>query len=353
VRGVLWPLRRFFDPRFHGVAAQMTVQHADVQRRLDAVGEDTDQSRKAAIEMRDLSQTVFHELKWLVETERLAAADATTMMGESLAELHSISERGFDDLAKRLTDMTDKALEQLAGSSYRSLDQRVAQLLNYAQGHCGFAAQRNLWFNPPVMIEHVAGDVHLSRVSERVVEVPYAFQALAELKAGASILDVGAAESTFALSLASLGYEVTALDPRPVPTPHPRLRRVVGTVQDWDPGTEFDAVVCISTLEHIGLGAYGEPIEPEGADHAALARMHDLLAAEGVLILTVPFGVAAESATARIYDRHALDLLLQKWHVENIRVVKRHDDVTWVMDTEVAVQAGSEAVALITARPKH
>ena len=46
---------------------------------------------------------------------------------------------------------------------------------------------------------------------------------------------MGASESTVALSLASLGYEVTAIDPRPYPFDHPRLRVVVGNVEDWDP----------------------------------------------------------------------------------------------------------------------
>src|SRR5207248_5226784 len=101
------------------------------------------------------------------------------------------------------------------------------------------------------------------------------------------ILDVGAAESLVALSLAMLGYEVTALDLRPYSFEHPRLCSVNAAVEEWKHENEsFDAVVCLSTIEHVGLGAYGEDAKDGRADLDAMKRMRELVKPRGLLVLT-------------------------------------------------------------------
>ncbi len=86
------------------------------------------------------------------------------------------------------------------------------------------------------------------------------------------MLDVGAAESILALSLAGLGFAVVALDPRGYPLPHPKLRTETTALEDWETDERFDAILCVSTIEHLGAGEYGESRRPAGADERALAR---------------------------------------------------------------------------------
>ena len=212
-----------------------------------------------------------------------------------LARIDTVEDVGHVD---RLNRAAEAALEEVDGA--------VANLVNRANGHRGFAAQAGLWFNPPVTVELGEGRARLATVNERIVEVPFALQALARLTPPARVLDIGSAESTFSLSVASLGYEVTALDLQPLPYSHPNLETVVGRLEDFDPGSErFDAAVLISTIEHFGLGAYGEPAGEDGADRAAIARVGELLTDDGFLVLTTPYGPARVDALERTYDEEA------------------------------------------------
>jgi SAM-dependent methyltransferase len=267
-----------------------------------------------------------------------SAAEASTLLGEALA---------------RLTDEVGAARELAAGTFFErasrgglpQLDAATAAFLSHAAGHTGFAAERNLWFNWPVTIAYEEGNARVANVNERIIENPYALRALAAAAPGARILDVGATENTLALSLASLGFAVTALDPRPYPLEHPNLTAVVGPIEDWRPETRFDAVLCISTLEHIGSGEYGQAENVDG-DAAALARLHDLAVEDGLLVLTTPYGKHTEGEGARVYDRKRLEDLLADWRVEDLTIVERLDDATWAPRDEPE----GEAVALVTAR---
>ena len=95
-------------------------------------------------------------------------------------------------------------------------------------------------------------------VSEQVLEVPLLIRHLRS--DDRRILDFGGFESLLPLSFAALGHHVTVLDQRPYPFSPPELRPsardifgdLVGLAGD------FDAVLSISTIEHLGLGSYGD-----------------------------------------------------------------------------------------------
>jgi SAM-dependent methyltransferase len=228
------------------------------------------------------------------------------------------------------------------------LDERAAAFLNYAGSHRGFAAQAGLWLNPAVILEYGSNAVRLAGTNERIVEFPYALRALAAAPPGGRVLDVGSTESTLAFSAACLGYEVTAVDPRGYPFEHPRLRVVAGAVEDLEDEESYDAVVCLSTIEHIGVGAYGQS-EAERADLQAMKRMHGLTKPGGLLVLTTPYGRAETSESERRYDRAGLDALLEGWEVENLAFARRLDEREWTVET-VAADDGEQRVALVTAR---
>jgi hypothetical protein len=76
----------------------------------------------------------------------------------------------------------------------------------------------------------------------------------------------------------------------------------------------IDIIFTFSSIEHDGLGRYGDPINPFG-DLETMARMHCLLPPEGYLFLGIPTGsidVLVWNAH-RIYGRHRMRLLLQSW----------------------------------------
>lgn len=334
-RVLLWPVRRFFDPRFHGVLAaidQVVVSNAETTAVLG----------RSVAEVQATTEELLHAV------DRIEAASATTadLVRGSTDELRPVLTRTHD-LAERASGAY---FERLAEGSPADLDSEVARLLNYAESHRGFAAQRQLWFNPPLSLAYEPREVKLVEVNERMAEVPYAYRALARIEPGRRVLDVGATESTVAFSLACLGYDVTAIDIRPYPLAHPRLRTVVGAIEDWGDDGPFDAVLCLSTVEHIGLPAYGAD-RKEGADLAAMRRLHELTVPGGLLVLTTRFGKPGEDEFQRTYDRPALESLLSGWAVEELVVVRRDDATTWSLaaDGGEGGAEDGEAVALVSA----
>jgi SAM-dependent methyltransferase len=304
-RTILWPLRRFFDPRFAGV-------HDAVQ-----------------------------DVKRVVITDMDAANEAGVLTGRTLDSVLAHVEK----IHRRLL------FDPAASHSLAELDEMLAPILNYASSHDGFAAQSNLWFNPPILVAYEPRKVAVRWVNERIAEVPYIFRALSRVPADAQVLDVGATESTVCLSLATLGYDVTAVDPRPNPLSHERLQTVVAEIEEWEPEARFDAVVCLSTIEHLGTGEYGVQTAEQRADLKAMRRMHELSKPGGVLVLTTAVGPAPIDEPHRVYDQQGFDELLAGWNVEDVTLVQRRDETSWVtIDERIADLAlDQETVAMVTA----
>ena len=283
-----------------------------------------------------------------------ASAEAASYVGDELRRLE-------DMLAEMRGHWLEEAyrqrLERAKSVGLKALDADLAAVLNAAAGHQGFAAQAHLFFNPPVTVELSPGEARLGDVNERIVEFPFAMAALSRLEPPARILDIGSAESTFPLSAASLGYEATAIDLTPLPFSHPNLTTFAGRFEDWEPPAEpFAAVFLISTIEHVGLGAYGEdpygsPEPGTGGDRAMLERIRDLLAPDGLLVLTTPFGPAGVSTFQRTYDAKALGSLLDGWEILQQRTIVQRDRLVWVPPSE---PGGDEAgVAMVVATPRR
>jgi SAM-dependent methyltransferase len=348
-RSLTWPIRRLLDPRFGGLAEQADAQHSDIAIRLDRLERSVDALADKETLREEL--TLMREtLTALAEADVEATREANELMGRTLGDLlaeASSTTAALESLDRRLQLGADLTTQPLA--SVEDLDASAARFLNYAASHEGFAAQRGLWFNPPISLIHEEHDVRPTVTNERIVEVPYVYRALGRLEAGALILDVGAAESTLAFSLASLGYEVTALDIRGYPLNHPRLRSITADILEWEADRTFDAVLCVSTLEHVGLEAYDAEPTADGADARALERMKSLTREGGMLVLTVPVGSPADDATQRSYDLPNLESLLEGWAIEDLKVARQRDDLTWCVEERGEDQSGGRKVALVTA----
>jgi hypothetical protein len=228
------------------------------------------------------------------------------------------------------------------GRSLAELTAPVAGALNWAQGPEGYAAQAGLWFNPPVPVEHVAGGVEVLLVNERIVEQPWvtAQVGLEPVR----VLDLGGAESTVALSLATLGHDVTVVDPRGYPVAHPNLR-VDAVKLEEHAGGSYDVAVALSAVEHFGLGHYAGA-EGSRDDAAALAQLRDLAPR---LVLSVPFAPEASADDfQRVYDSPGLDELLAGWRVVERRAAWQVERTQWVLGTCEA-PLGARGVALVVA----
>lgn len=321
-KGVAWPVRRLLDPRFQDV----------VRRLVDTRQAVHDEGMATRVAVGSLTENVD-------QVVGAYAASSTETLSYLGSELRGF-EGSIEQLAERVADLAGateqvvytERLDRLAREGrVADLDGAAAELINFAASHRGFAAQAELWLNPPLTVAHSAGDVRLGQVNERIVEVPFAMRALGRVPVGSRVLDFGSSESTLALSLATMGYRVTALDLRPYPFEHPNLRSVASPLEAWDaPPGGFDAVLCVSTVEHVGLGWYGEDGSRENGDALAMRRLRELLAPGGICVLTVPYGAWSVDDVQRRYDAAHLDSLVDGWEVLERMVVEQRDDQTWL-----------------------
>ena len=80
-------------------------------------------------------------------------------------------------------------------------------------------------------------------------------------------------------------------------------------------GFKFDCILSISSVEHDGLGRYGDPINPD-ADLETMNLLRSYLKPYGLMFLTVPVGSDSIIFNHhRIYGTHRLPKLLDKWLV--------------------------------------
>jgi SAM-dependent methyltransferase len=160
-------------------------------------------------------------------------------------------------------------------------------------------------------------------LNERIVEIPFAIDALAGMAKTSRVLDLGCMESVLPLFLAGLGFQVTGFDFRQYPYRVPNFKFVQGSILDLPFEKEsFDVVTCVSTIEHIGIGFYSDPKDIISCDIQGMLEIKRVLKPGGRLILTVPFGKAFINNQQRIYDRQGLDKLLAGFSVNTIKFFK-------------------------------
>ena len=114
------------------------------------------------------------------------------------------------------------------------------------------------------------------------------------------------------------------IDARPYALTHPSLHFHQTDLFTWQPGRTFDVVLLISTLEHFGLGRYGDKVLSD-AERDAVQRIGAWLTPGGQLIVTVPFGVPAVTDRHRIYDRERLAQLFADFEWVDEKYSRRQD----------------------------
>lgn len=234
--------------------------------------------------------------------------------------------------------------------SLDQLDKAHADVANYAYGHEGWASQAGLWFNPPISINHEPRRVSVADINERVAEVPFVYSSLGGLPRGSRVLDIGSCESTVAIGLASLGYQVTALDPRPYPLRHANLTNVVSPIEDFQPEQPFDAAILLSAIEHFGLGSYDLPRNEE-ADQEAMRAVWNALRPGGTLVLTTPYGDAPITELERTYMPDQIDRLFSRgWDVTDRTYLTKVSRTEWRQVDDVGDLKGAHVILIKATR---
>lgn len=103
-------------------------------------------------------------------------------------------------------------------------------------------------------------------------------------------VDIGSRIDGFIAHVATF-RTVTVIDIRPNATRIPNVEFLQADLME-PPATlvgSFDSLSCLHTLEHFGLGRYGDPIDPQGYI-AGLRNMARLVAEGGTFYLAVPVG---------------------------------------------------------------
>lgn len=101
---------------------------------------------------------------------------------------------------------------------------------------------------------------------------------------------VDVASQTILSALLSSTLPVTYLDYRPLHAPLSNLQSVAGSLTALPFRTRSIASIsCLHVAEHVGLGRYGDPLDPGGTQTAA-RELQRVLAAGGSLFFAMPVG---------------------------------------------------------------
>ena len=210
--------------------------------------------------------------------------------------------------------------------TYRMRSGFIDKLLN----RLPFANEiKAIMYQYPLGLKYVIENL---RVSERIVEYPLVFENI-NLSAG-KICDLGSASSKLPLELASLGHMVVGVDYKHQHFVHPNLSYVVADLVrlPFANGT-FDRVLLISTIEHIGLGAFADPQHPDG-DLRVMAEVRRIIKDNGRVLVSflVVDSTLEYSWHGKIhnYTPRRLERLFKYFNVEK-QYIFNYKDGCWIL----------------------
>jgi len=101
-------------------------------------------------------------------------------------------------------------------------------------------------------------------------------------------VDIGS--SVLTMSVLSAHVETTFVDYRPLKASLPGLTSIAGNILDLPfADGSVNSLSCLHVIEHIGLGRYGDPIDPQGSVRAA-HELQRIVSSGGMLFLSLPIG---------------------------------------------------------------
>ena len=117
----------------------------------------------------------------------------------------------------------------------------------------------------------------------------YLYNALSTFSiTGKDVAIIGSVVPWYEAIVLSFDGKPTTIEYNKIVTDHPLLE--VMTVEEYaKTPRKFDVVLSVSSLEHDGLGRYGDPINPDG-DIQWMRQAKGMLKEGGLLILSIPVG---------------------------------------------------------------
>ncbi len=168
--------------------------------------------------------------------------------------------------------------------------------------------------------------IPVNNSAERSIEIPIAFDFLAHLKEKNKILEVGNVLYFYENSLS----EYIGIRSRRIVDKFERCPGVDNVdLMDLPSEKKYEAIVSISTVEHIGQGVepsgyYGEDDEVSDleAPLKAIAKIYDLLVVGGQALITVPFGKLINGEWYIQFSEEYLGLLEYKYRIPKKAISK-------------------------------
>jgi SAM-dependent methyltransferase len=176
--------------------------------------------------------------------------------------------------------------------------------------------------------------INVDVLSSRIVEYPWVLSNF-PFSTTNKVLDVGSSGSQLPIMLVGLGQKVWTIDIRhyEYKDASANLTSIQGDARKTSFEDEFfDVVIAVSTVEHIGLGRYGDKKDNEG-DKETLKEIRRITKSNGTLLITVPFGRQCDTPEYRVYDIARLHSLLQGFKIMKTDYFVSTDKL-WVKTTE-------------------
>lgn len=130
-------------------------------------------------------------------------------------------------------------------------------------------------------------------ITDRVYEYAFILRHLIGKPKG-RIIDLGVVSGICYLPtvLTQMGFEYHGIDMRPFSLEWPGyIHHVCNVLKENLPFSDnsIDYAISVSTIEHVGIGAYGDAERDEQGDRLAIKEMARVLKPAGSLLVTVPF----------------------------------------------------------------
>jgi SAM-dependent methyltransferase len=185
------------------------------------------------------------------------------------------------------------------------------------------------------------------RVDARTVEIPWVLARV--MQRSGQLLDAGSALNldyvVTAPALANYKITIATLAPEAICLWNLGISYVFGDLRaldfrdDW-----FDAVVCISTIEHVGMdnalyaGQAENARRASSRDHLrAVKELRRVLKPGGVLYITFPFGVYEDHGWFQQFDAAMADQLIATFNPSEAKeTVFRYDPDGWKLSDRAA-----------------
>ncbi|HEY7424661.1 MAG TPA: class I SAM-dependent methyltransferase [Gemmataceae bacterium] len=211
-------------------------------------------------------------VQMLFNRSTVSAIEQVDRRVQSLEEAKLSLRQAIETLEKIVLSRSDRELNRQAETLEEGLRLRVNRELDGS----GAIARAGLWFNPSVAVQLDKNGPRVADINERILEPIFIHTHLP--RPPARLLDLGCSASTNAIEMASLGFEVVGVDPRPQPLSHPNFTMIQANLAGLPFDDEsFDAAVALSALGH------------RPSDEQTVAEVFRVLKRGGRFLVTAPY----------------------------------------------------------------